>query len=128
MGKNVWNNTRYVLSKTWRYEKRVLFIISLQTVIGAVIPLAGVVLPALVVNGISNGMDSGIAVQIAAVILLLLICNTVAAYLSNVCGTYLLNDKIGFLSALLRKKMKVDYAYVESPEGQNKYCRGQAFL
>lgn len=66
-------------------------------------------------------MDSGITVQIAAVILLLLICNTVSAYLSNVYGTYLLNDKIGFLSALFRKKMKVDYAYVESPEGQNKY-------
>ena len=121
MGKNIWNNTWYVLSKTWRYEKKILFIIALQTVIGAVVPLAGVALPALVVNGISNGMDSGITVQIAAVILLLLICNTVSAYLSNVYGTYLLNDKIGFLSALFRKKMKVDYAYVESPEGQNKY-------
>ncbi len=121
MGKNIWNNTWYVLSKTWRYEKKVLFIIALQTVIGAVVPLAGVALPALVVNGISNRMDSGITVQIAAVILLLLICNTVSAYLSNVYGTYLLNDKIGFLSALFRKKMKVDYAYVESPEGQNKY-------
>ena len=108
MGKNIWNNTWYVLSKTWRYEKKVLFIIALQTVIGAVVPLAGVALPALVVNGISNRMDSGITVQIAAVILLLLICNTVSAYLSNVYGTYLLNDKIGFLSALFRKKMKVD--------------------
>ena len=116
MGKNIWNNTWYVLSKTWRYEKKVLFIIALQTVIGAVVPLAGVALPALVVNGISNRMDSGITVQIAAVILLLLICNTVSAYLSNVYGTYLLNDKIGFLSALFRKKMKVVGLFTDSTE------------
>ena len=121
MGKNIWNHTWYVLSKTWKFEKRVLFVLVLQTVIGAAVPVAGAVLPALVVNGISNGMDSGITMQIAAVILLLLLCNTVSAYLSNIYGTYVLNDKIGFLSALFRQKMKVDYAYVESPEGQNKY-------
>lgn len=121
MGKNIWNHTWYVLSKTWKFEKRVLFVLVMQTVIGAAVPVAGAVLPALVVNGISNGMDSGITMQIAAVILLLLLCNTVSAYLSNIYGTYLLNDKIGFLSALFRQKMKVDYAYVESPEGQNKY-------
>ena len=121
MGKNIWNNIWYVLSKTWKYEKKVLFIIALQTIIGAVVPLAGAILPALIVNGISNGLESGIMVWVAVVILLLLLCNTVAAYLSNVYETYLLNDKIGFLSALFRKKMRVDYAYVESPEGQNKY-------
>ena len=92
-----------MLSKTWKYEKKVLFIIALQTIIGAVVPLAGAVLPALIVNGISNGLESGITVCVAAVILLLLLCNTVAAYLSNVYETYLLNDKIGFLSALFRK-------------------------
>lgn len=39
MEKNVFNNIWYVLTKTWKYEKRLIFIIILQIVIGAVVPL-----------------------------------------------------------------------------------------
>ena len=33
----------------------------------------------------------------------------------------MLNNKMGFLSSVLRREMEVDYAYAESPEGQNKF-------
>ncbi|MDO5422501.1 MAG: ABC transporter ATP-binding protein [Eubacteriales bacterium] len=121
MKKNLLDNVWYVLSKTWKYEKRVLLIIGLQTVIGVISPLAGVFLPALVVNGISTELDARIMAGIAVVMLCLMIGNTAAAYIENIYSTYLMNNKIGFLSALFRQKMKIDYAYVESPEGQNQY-------
>ena len=114
---NIW----YVLSKTWKYEKRLLVVIILQTIIGVILPLAAAVLPAWVVDGIENGIDHMIVTKIAAVLILLLICNAVMAYLSSIQGTYLLNNKMGFLSSVLRREMEVDYAYAESPEGQNKF-------
>ena len=114
---NIW----YVLSKTWKYEKRLLVVIILQTIIGVILPLAAAVLPAWVVDGIENGIDHMIVTKIAAVLILLLICKAVMAYLSSIQGTYLLNNKMGFLSSVLRREMEVDYAYAESPEGQNKF-------
>ena len=114
---NIW----YVLLRTWRYEKKVILIIVLQTMIGILVPLAKVVLPALVVNGISSELDSTGLIRIAAVLVVLLICNITMTYISSIYGTYLLNNKMGFLSELFRKKMKLDYAYTESAEGQNKY-------
>ena len=115
------NNIWYVLLKTWIYEKRVILIIVLQAIIGIVVPLAGATLPALVVNGISNDMCYSIILKIAIVLGLLLICNITMTYISSIYETYLLNNKMGFLSELFRKKMEVDYAYIESPEGQIKY-------
>lgn len=121
MKKNILNNIGYVLLKTWRYEKRVILIVVLQAIFGIVVPLAGAALPALVVNGISNHMGSSIMLKIAIVLGMLLICNVTMTYISNIYETYLLNNKMGFLSELFRKKMKLDYAYIESAEGQNKY-------
>lgn len=121
MKRNILNNIWYVLLKTWKYEKKVILIIVLQAIIGIVVPLAGATLPALVVNGISNHMCYSIILKIAIVLVLLLICNITMTYISSVFETYLLNNKMGFLSELFRKKMKVDYAYTESAEGQNKY-------
>ena len=121
MRKNILNNIWYVLLKTWIYEKRVILIIVLQAIIGIVVPLAGATLPALVVNGISNDMCYSIILKIAIVLGLLLICNITMTYISSIYETYLLNNKMGFLSELFRKKMEVDYAYIESPEGQIKY-------
>lgn len=121
MKKNILNNIGYVLLKTWRYEKRVILIVVLQAIFGIVVPLAGAALPALVINGISNHMGSSIVLKIAIVLGMLLLCNVTMTYISNIYETYLLNNKMGFLSELFRKKMKLDYAYIESAEGQNKY-------
>ena len=118
---NIVSNIWYVLSKTWKYEKRLLVIIVLQIMIGVFLPLAVAILPAWVVDGIENGIDYRMMANIAAVLILLLVCNTVMTYLSNVRGTYLLNNKMGFLSSLFRREMEVDYAYAESAEGQNKF-------
>lgn len=119
--KKIMSNTLYILSKTWKYEKRLLAVILLQTMIGVILPLAVAVLPAWVVDGIENGLDYMMVAKIAAVLILLLICNTVMTYLSSIQGTYSLNNKMGFLSSLFRREMEVEYAYAESPEGQNKF-------
>lgn len=121
MNKGVINNMWYVLFKAWKYEKRLLIVIVLQTVIGVILPLAAAALPAWVVDGIGNGMDHMSAVKIAAVLVLLLVSNTAITYLLSMHGTYLLNSKMGFLSSLFRKEMEINYAYAESPEGQNKF-------
>lgn len=114
---NIW----YVLSKSWKYERKIIFIIISQTVIGAILPLAAAVLPAIAVNAIINKMDLYSTAKIVIVMTLILLGNIVSTYISSIYGTYLLNDKIGFLSSLFRNEMKLEYAYIESPEGQNKY-------
>ncbi len=58
---NIW----YILSKTWKYEKRLLVVIILQTMIGVILPLSVAVLPAWVVDGIGNGIDHMMVAKIA---------------------------------------------------------------
>ena len=55
--KNIRNNTWYILSKTWKYEKRLIIIILFQIMIGVILPLATAVLPAWIVDAIGNGMN-----------------------------------------------------------------------
>lgn len=121
MRKGLLSNIGYVLTKTWIYEKKAILIIAIQTVIGAAVPLVAVILPALIVDGISSSLNYTILFKIAAIIIILLISNVTGTYIQNVYETYLLNAKIGFLSSLFRKQMKIKYSYIESPEGQNKY-------
>ena len=89
--------------------------------IGVILPLATAVLPAWIVDAIGNGMNHITIARLAVVIILLMICNTAVTYIASIQETYLLNSKMGFLSSLLRKEMEIDYAYAESPEGQNKF-------
>ena len=121
MKKGILNNLLYILEKTWKYERRIIFSLLIQIVLGVVLPIAGVFLPALVVGSISNELNYSMVAGVFSILLFLLVINTLSTYLSNVYGTYLLNNKIGFLSALFKKKMKVDYSYIESPEGQTAY-------
>lgn len=121
MYKNLAGNVWFVLSNTWKYEKKVVFIIALQVLAGVFIPLGTALLPALVVNVINADMNYLLMIEITGILFTLLVCNVTMTYIENIYETYLLNDKMGFLSELFRKKMEIDYAYVESAEGQNKY-------
>ncbi len=115
------NNLLYILKKTWKYEKRIIFSLLIQIILGVVLPIASVFLPALVVGSISDGLNYSMVAGVFFILLFLLVINTLSTYLSNMYETYLLNNKIGFLSALFRKKMKMDYSYIESPQGQTTY-------
>ena len=121
MKKSRLNNLLYILKKTWKYERRIIYSIIIQVILGVVVPIAGVFLPALVVGSISNGLNYNMLAAMFSILICLLVINTLSTYLSNMYGTYLLNNKIGFLSSLFRKKMKLDYSYIESPEGQTAY-------
>lgn len=121
MKKGILNNLLYILKMTWKYERRIIFSLLIQIILGVVLPIAGVFLPALVVGSISDGLNCSMIVGVFSVLLFLLVINTLSTFLSNMYGTYLLNNKIGFLSALFSKMMKVDYSYIESPEGQTAY-------
>lgn len=121
MKKSMLNNVIYILKKTWKYERRIIYSLLIQITLGVLLPISGVFLPALVVGSISGGLNCGMVAGVFAILLFLLVINTLSAYLSNMYGTYLLNNKIGFLSDLFRKKMKLDYSYIESPEGQTAY-------
>lgn len=121
MKRGMLDNLLYILKKTWKYEKRIIFSLLIQIILGIVLPIAGVFLPALVVGSISHGLNYAMIAGIFSILLFLLVINTLSTYLSSMYETYLLNNKIGFLSALFRKKMKADYSYIESPEGQTAY-------
>ena len=51
------NNLLYILKKTWKYEKRIIFSLLIQIILGVVLPIASVFLPALVVGSISDGLN-----------------------------------------------------------------------
>ena len=109
------------MKKTWKYEKRTIFSIIIQIILGVVVPIADVILPALVIGSIEYGLNSSMVVIIFCILLFILGINILSTYLNNMYGLYILNNKIGFLSELFRKKMKMDYSYIESPEGQTAY-------
>ena len=88
--KNIRNNTWYILSKTWKYEKRLIIIILFQIMIGVILPLATAVLPAWIVDAIGNGMNHITIARLAVVIILLMICNTAVTYIASIQETYLL--------------------------------------
>lgn len=121
MEKGIINNFLYILKKTWKYEKRTIFSIIIQIILGVVVPIADVILPALVIGSIEYGLNSSMVVIIFCILLFILGINILSTYLNNMYGLYILNNKIGFLSELFRKKMKMDYSYIESPEGQTAY-------
>ena len=47
------SNVLYVISKTWKYEKMILIILALQTLIGVCTPFISMYLPVAALEGIS---------------------------------------------------------------------------
>ncbi len=116
------NNILYVLKKTWKYEKAILGILGLQTLVGVFVPWISMYLPVVVLDGISRQITRNMLwFGVAGLIVLLTSCNIVRAYVDASYDTHLMNNKIHYLADLFRKNMELDYAYIESKEGQNRF-------
>lgn len=116
------NNVFYVFSKTWHYEKPIILIMFLQIATGVLIPFIGIYLPAIILDGIAGNTELNVMFRsLFALLLILTACNTVKSYISSIYETHLLNNKIHFLTDLFRKKMELDYTFIESTDGQNMY-------
>ena len=116
------NNILYVMKKTWKYEKAILGILGLQTLVGVFVPWISMYLPVVVLDGISGQITRNMLwFGVAGLIVLLTSCNIVRAYVDASYDTHLMNNKIHYLADLFRKNMELDYAYIESKEGQNRF-------
>ncbi len=83
MKKGLLNNALYTLKHTWKYENRIIFSILIQIILGAVLPISGVLLPALMVGSISDGLNYSMVASVFSILLFLLVINTLSTYLSN---------------------------------------------
>ena len=125
----VLSNVIYVLSQTWKLEQRILFIIFFQVIIGVVVPLITIYLPTAALSGILGFLGvNQLFFRIIILVLALIACNIINAYMDATYETYLLNNKIHFLTALFRKRMELDYSFIESGEGENLYQHVMATL
>ncbi len=116
------SNVLYVISKTWKYEKMILIILALQTLIGVCTPFISMYLPVAALEGISGEISpTRMWTLIISLIFFLTICNMARAYIDAGYDTHLMNNKIHYLTDLFRKNMELDYGYIESKEGQNRY-------
>lgn len=121
MRKNL-NNLFFVLTRTWKYERSFIFIILLQVIIGVLVPFIAIYLPSTMLNGIIGITETNVMfIRLLGLLLALAICNYINTYITSIYETHLLNNKIHFLTDLFRKKMELNYAFIESAKGQNMY-------
>lgn len=119
---NVLKNICYVLKKSWVNDKAILLILLIQTVTGIAIPFISVYLPTMTLKAITERTEfDKMLINIIILILLITICNCISAYCEAVYDTYLMNNKIKYLTDLYRKNMELDYEFVESKEGKNQF-------
>ncbi len=120
--KNIFNNIWFVLYKTWKHGRRPLLIILLQVIIEMLVPLIAVLLPSMLLAVLAKTTDSTYMFwKLFFLLIVLCAINCGNIYLTSVNETYLLNNKIHFLTDLFAQKMDHPYADIESTEGQNDY-------
>ena len=122
MKKKTLYNIFFVLSKTWKYERPIILIIFLQVISGVLVPLISIYLPSTMLNSIIGITETNVMfMRLIGILLALAICNCINAYITSIYETHLLNNKMHFLTNLFRKKMELNYAFIESTTGQNMY-------
>ena len=115
-------NVIYILSRTWKYEKAIIGILLLQTIIGVTTPFISMYLPVVTLKGITGELPiERMWMETISLIVILMLCNTINAYINADFDTHLMNNKIHYLADLFHKNMKLSYAYIESKEGQNRF-------
>lgn len=115
-------NVIYILSRTWKYEKAIIGILLLQTIIGVATPFISMYLPVVTLKGITGELPiECMWMETISLIVILMVCNIINAYINADFDTHLMNNKIHYLADLFHKNMKLSYAYIESKEGQNRF-------
>ena len=76
-------NVIYILSRTWKYEKAIIGILLLQTIIGVTTPFISMYLPVVTLKGITGELPiERMWMETISLIVILMLCNTINAYIN----------------------------------------------
>ena len=114
------HNVTYVLRNTWNWERPIVVFLLLQAIIGMVMPFAGIYIPTVILSGVTGEISFQNALIIVGVMsFVFALCNVVNEYIHAVNEMHLTNNKVHYLTEVFKKKMMIDYQFVESEKGQN---------
>ncbi|MDR2408247.1 MAG: ABC transporter ATP-binding protein/permease [Bacteroidales bacterium] len=116
------NNLAYVIKNTWRHERILLFFILLSAVFGVLIPLMSIYLPSIILGGVTGAIPlKNLFFTLGILSICLCFGSYCVEYINALKDTRLINNKMYYLTELFKKKMTMDYQYVESADGQNQF-------
>ena len=116
------HNVTYVLHNTWNWERPIVFFLLIQAIIGVCTPFISIYMPSVILSGVTGEISlQTLLIVVGALSLVFALCNIAKEYIRAVNETHLTNNKIFYLTEIFKKKMMMDYQFVESEYGQNKF-------
>ena len=115
-------NVTYVLHNTWNWERPIVFFLLIQAIIGVCTPFISIYMPSVILSGVTGEISlQTLLIVVGVLSLVFALCNIVNEYIRAVNETHLTNNKVFYLTEIFKKKMVMDYQFVESEYGQNKF-------
>lgn len=118
------NDIIYFIKYFQKYEPLVLFLCSLEIILGAAVPLAGIYLPKIAVDLVINGASiPKAASMLIPFTLLIMAVYTLRTAVSAGKYNYYNSQREQFVGLLFLKSLKVPYKYTESGEIKKVYWK-----
>lgn len=120
-------NLKYTYRLLLKYEGYRYSIFGLlRLIVEVMAPFFAMALPSVVIALLLAGKDEGeVVLLVLGYAIILLLLHTVKNYLEQRTQTITFLFRIGVLEELVRKIMSIDYAYIESGEGQEQLTKAK---
>ncbi len=113
-------NIKYVFGNIWRWDREVLVFVTLQAVIGVMLPAFGIYLPKLVIDMVTNHASlSQLVIILSGFTLLMAAANFIHRYAISNVNTSAMSNRMQYQLLRNGKLMDCDYAFIEGTEGQS---------
>ncbi len=115
-------NVAYVFHNTWNWERSIIFFLLMQAIIGVCTPFISIYMPSVILSGVTGEISlQRLLCIVGALSFVFALCNMINSYIQAVNETHLTNNKVHYLTEIFKKKMVLDYQFVESENGQNQF-------
>lgn len=118
MNYGILKNIKYIIKKTIKWDKNLLILFFINTIIISIKPLPTTILPKYIVEALTFSYENTYAVIITSVGLLLssFILNVFSIYLSNRSWPRINHIRMKFMIMVGRKTMEIPYEKTEEPQ------------
>ena len=127
---SIWNHYRFMIGHLWAYEHKLAFLTVVRIITGALQPLIAVMVPAFIVGVLERGSSLK---ELALACFLMVVCagglEAVATYLAEKNQFHYIFLRLDrFWQTVLQKSYRMDYALLESEQGQNMFGNAVSVL
>lgn len=116
----IFDNLKFVLIHIWKWDKAVLLFIAISAAAGALLPLAGIYLPKIVIDLVSQQASTGKLITIVlSFTMAMAAMNMLNKYADGYVNASAMANRMRYLFMSNTKAMTCDYENIESAAGQH---------